>query len=352
MKIAVIADDLTGALDSAVAFAVRGLRTVCACTVNDLEAALKLEASVIAVSTSSREIREPEAVARVSYVQQILQQDFLHSNGIVFKKIDSRLKGHVAAETKALHRHGQKRIVCPAIPRLGRFVVNGALTGSGVACPIPVAPLVGADPGEVLEAASDQQIDKGIAPAPTDALFVGAAGLAEALARTLVPTPQSRPEPMPSAPALIAIGSRDPVTLAQLQNLETIPAPNGEVPDPSPQAGSYQLLQLTAGAHPLPADMVEQTFTRGVAQWVEMTNPATLVLSGGETASAALACLGIRVLEIQGEVLSGLPFCRALDGRPSLGIVTKSGGFGTPQTLMDLIRYLAEPAPRILTAEN
>ncbi len=342
MKVVVIADDLTGALDSAVAFAVRGLRTVCARTGEDLEAALALGASVVAVSTGSREIPEAAAVERVAFVQQVLAR---HAEGArVFKKIDSRLKGHVAAETEALRRPGQSRLVCPAIPRLGRLVVQGAVTGSGVARPIPVAPRVGGDPRDVLDAESDAQLDAGLAQAPAGALLVGAAGLAEALARTLAPTPEAPRLPVPEAPALLAIGSRDPVTLAQLQALESIAAPNGAVPEPVLPHGGYQLLQLTAASPARPAEEVGQRFTQGVAAWVEATHPATLMVSGGETASAVLAQLGIGVLEIHGEVLPGLPFCRALTGRRGLGLITKSGGFGPPQTLTDLVQQLTQPA--------
>ncbi len=344
LKVVVVADDLTGALDSAVAFAVRGLRTVCARTVEDLEQAMDLKASVVAVSTGSRELEATDAVARVVWVREWLQRHPAGSEAVLFKKVDSRLKGHVAAETAALRRSGQPLVVCPAIPRLGRWVIRGAVTGAGVAQPIPVAPRVGVPEEVVLDAASDPQLDAGLAQAPAGALLVGAAGLAEALARTLVPEQEAPTVPVLSAPALLAIGSRDPVTLAQLPHLEVIPAPNGVVPDPWPPTGTYQLVQLTPGTQPQPAADVGDAFTRGVARWVEVTQPATLILSGGETASAVLARLGIGTLEVQGELLPGLPYCRALEGRPGLGLITKSGGFGPPQTLTDVVRALVEPA--------
>ena len=70
MRLVVIADDLTGALDSAVEFAISGFRTVCARTVDDLDAALALGADVVAVSTGSRELPETEAVAKVAKVDR------------------------------------------------------------------------------------------------------------------------------------------------------------------------------------------------------------------------------------------------------------------------------------------
>jgi uncharacterized protein YgbK (DUF1537 family) len=60
---------------------------------------------------------------------------------------------------------------------------------------------------------------------------------------------------------------------------------------------------------------------------------ACLVLTGGETAAAVLAATGLGVLQVVGEVLPGIPLCKAC-GRDDLPlIVTKSGGFGAPDAL-------------------
>ena len=58
-----------------------------------------------------------------------------------------------------------------------------------------------------------------------------------------------------------------------------------------------------------------------------------LVLSGGATAQVILERLGIDVLELVGEALPGLPLARA----NGLTFVTKSGGFGSEDTLERLL---------------
>ena len=56
--LAIIADDLTGALDSAAPFAGRGLRAVVALGPDGLEAALASGAAVVAVNTTTAAVAE------------------------------------------------------------------------------------------------------------------------------------------------------------------------------------------------------------------------------------------------------------------------------------------------------
>lgn len=342
MRVVIIADDLTGALDSAVAFAALGMRTICARTVSSFRVALGMGAEVVAVSTGSRELEAEEAVARMAAVRSMLDADPATRQAIVFNKIDSRLKGHVAAGIAALRTPAQDVVVCPAIPRLGRLVVEGDVTGEGVVHPIPVAGIVGDPSYQILDAQRDSDIDAGLAEAPHGALLVGAAGLAEALARGLRPGRRPAPAPDLHAPALIAIGSRDPVTLAQLEGLDTVPAPNGVVPVPTVTQEPCTIVQLMPGPTRIASHAVSQAFADGIATWVEATSPATLVVSGGETAAAIMQRLGIGLLDIEGEALPGLPVSRALDGRPGLTIVSKSGGFGAADTLVNLVGKLVK----------
>lgn len=342
MRLVVIADDLTGALDSAVAFANSGLHTVCARTVDTLEAALALGAEVVAVSTGSREVPEAEAVARVAEVRRILEASPLGSRAKWFKKIDSRMKGHVAAEIRALLAPGQGVVVSPAIPKLGRFVVDGMVTGFGVSAPIPVAELCGVDDRQIIDAKSDNDLSLGLARVPDGAMLVGAAGLADAVARDMTGAALNLSSPPLPAPAIFAIGSRDPVTLAQLGRFDLLSAPNGTVPDPVAPDRPVQVIQLTQGAENEPSDVIGARFADGISRWVRATMPATLLASGGETAAAIMGRLGIGVLEVVGEALPGLPVSRALDGVPGLVIVTKSGGFGTEETLVNLADKLVK----------
>src|SRR5215217_1866341 len=97
---AIIADDLTGALDAAAPFAMRGISTAVALNVEGLPQAIATGARVVGVSTDSREVA-PEA-AREAVARALAA---LPADTALFKKVDSRLKGNIEAELDAIpHR--------------------------------------------------------------------------------------------------------------------------------------------------------------------------------------------------------------------------------------------------------
>lgn len=214
-RLAIIADDLTGALGSAAPFAMRGERTMVAVTPNALKEVLATGASVIGVSTNSREFSPEAARARV----------------------------------------------CEAI---------ADLAGRRVMC---------------------------------------------------------------------VIGSTDPITMAQLVRLrETdptvayVPAPSGIAPPDLPPQARVTILQAVPGASPIDAFEVSQQLATSLSRF-QPDSDTLLVISGGATAQVVLEQLGLVSLQIVGEALSGLPIARA----GGFTLVTKSGGFGVPDTLVQLL---------------
>ena len=340
MKLVVVADDLTGALDSSVAFAERGLTVLCALSLSRLKEAMESGADVLAVSTGSREISEEEAVSRV---RQVLDLISAHKDGNkvrVFKKVDSRLKGHVAKEIEALGVAQEKTLICPAIPRLGRYVKNGKLVGEGVDEPIDVVQISGLAQECSVDATSQADIEDAIEDFAQDGLFVGAAGLAEALAKKIAPVSSSEGMVAPIAPALFAIGSRDPVTLAQLEDLECVGAPNGVVPVPQNWSGDVKVIQMTPGKTVVSGQEAGECFAEGIAKWISETKPRTFLGCGGESAAAICAKLNIGILQVLGEILPGLPMSKSAGPDDDMFIITKSGGFGSKDTLVNLTQKL------------
>ena len=129
-RVLVVADDLTGACDAAVHFARHGLGT--AVTL----AGAPFEGAVEAVSTDSRDVDEAESRRRL---EQVAARRKGHA-GLVFKKIDSTLRGLVGAEL-ALARDVFELpavVVTPAYPELGRTVRDGRLQVSVDASFAPV----------------------------------------------------------------------------------------------------------------------------------------------------------------------------------------------------------------------
>ena len=343
VQVALVADDLTGALDAVAPFAEAGLRCVVATEPGSLKDAMASGAAVVAVSTNSREMREADAVAAVRSVAEMLV-----SVPRVVKKVDSRLKGHVAQETMALAAvlGLRKALVCPAIPAMGRVVRNGNVDGFGVDAPIPVVARIENNAGLSVmspDAGSDTDIDRIVETTADDVLLVGARGLSSALARRMA-RPDHRPRtllPLP-LPTAIGIGSRDPITLAQVEDVRRVrgdavyaTAPDGICPDAVAEAGLL-IVQTTKGpGDAKPAD-VTAAFAEGFVK-LAAKGRASLILTGGETASAVLSLMGIRLLEVLGEPISGLPLCRALDFPGAPIILTKSGGFGAPDVFSRLL---------------
>ncbi|WP_068109178.1 four-carbon acid sugar kinase family protein [Tropicimonas marinistellae] len=345
----IVADDVTGALDSAVAFATRGLHVVAALSPDHLLGAYASGADVVAVATNSRDIDTEAARASVSRIGERVRG----FEGILFKKIDSRLKGHIATEIEALTTARRTTILAsPAIPRLGRRVTGGKLCGAGVAAPIDVASQIG-HAARIPDIASQDDLRSALPDDLAGTLFVGAAGLAEALAERLASGSPSRPVPAPYAPALFAIGSRDPVTVAQVTSLSGVPvvsAPNGQVPAVS--LSETTVVQVTPGSAEVPGSEAGRAFAAGVANALSQSDFRTLLGCGGETAAAILRHLGAGLLEVCGELLPGVPLSRCLDTERPLDLITKSGGFGAPDTLANLIGILTNAAASDATRQE
>ena len=314
MRVLIIADDLTGALDSAVALTGAAQRCVVARRPGDVPAALAERPDVLSVSTASREGRP--AAARAAVVAALDAVGVLPE--FVFKKVDFRLKGHVASEIAILGaRAGRARaLVAPAIPTQGRSVVDGQLVGAGVATPINVAAVLEASglTLEIPDTASETDFDAALGHAldGPPVLLVGAAGLAAALARRLAAGAWAIPVPRLAPPVLLAIGSHDPITIAQVERLAaagivTVTAAPDGVCGPMAK-GAAQLVRLVAvEGKPFEPFAAGARFADGIAQLVNVGGVQTLFGCGGETTDAILGSLGQGVLTIEGEILPGVP---------------------------------------------
>lgn len=354
MRVLIIADDLTGALDSAVTLTGTGLGCVVARRPGDIPAALARRPGVLAVSTASREGSAADARRAVEEAVAAVAEGLGGLPGLLVKKVDSRLKGHVREEVAAFAAAARRSraLVAPAIPALGRLVVGASVVGAGVESPIDVGAVVAgtglelAVPDTRDEAELDAALDTALAGPPM--LLVGAAGLAAAVARRLGAGAGPAVVRRLPGPLLLAIGSRDPVTLAQLARLAqdgiaATPAPDGAVPAET-GAEPVEVLRLVASeGRPFDARTAGDRFAAGVAARIRGGAAGTLLACGGETADAILGALGAGVLDLDGEILPGVPVSTMLvDGRV-MPLVTKSGGFGNPGALATVAAATGAP---------
>ncbi|ART62753.1 four-carbon acid sugar kinase family protein [Kushneria marisflavi] len=121
-KLLIMADDLTGTADSAVGAARAGLATAVVLGAEHIECA-----DVVAIDLDSRVVSAAEATQRHRLALATWQGHFR----FLFKKIDSTLRGNVAAEIASLSSIGMA-IVAPAYPATGRTTRGGRQYLNGV----------------------------------------------------------------------------------------------------------------------------------------------------------------------------------------------------------------------------
>ncbi len=129
--IGIIADDLTGANDTALQFHAKGCNTE---ILIDYKEVKKLRSNIgaIAVSTESRNIDSQTAAAKTYEACVALRENFGVEH--FYKKIDSTLRGNVALEIiAALEATGKDAaIVAPAFIQEGRITIGGYQLVKGV----------------------------------------------------------------------------------------------------------------------------------------------------------------------------------------------------------------------------
>jgi uncharacterized protein YgbK (DUF1537 family) len=334
-----IADDLTGACDAAVHFARRGYRTHVRLD-SDGE-----DVGVLAVTTESRHLSAAELPPVMDRLAQRLP---VAQARILFKKIDSTLRGNAGAEiAAAVAAFGcDAAVVAPAFPAMGRTVEGGRLRVESAeaidlaarlrldACvhvqPVAVSSAIEAGARFIsVDAVCDRDLDTIAAEALRSKrriLWAGSAGLASALARTLPwgGPPGQRPAPRPASSVLFCIGSDHPVTVEQLRRLMAL------------GRSEYVVLNLSVG----------QTSAERVRELVGNAAGAAgaLVLSGGDTASLVCRALGVRRIQLEDEIAPGIPW-GYLSGGPfdRSRVATKSGGFGAPHALIQVADFFTCP---------
>lgn len=334
-QIGVIADDLTGALDTGVQFRAAGLRCRVLLEFSPTAASAQPGAEVLVVNTETRSASPETARERV-----LQAAAWLHAQGVqhYFKKMDSLLRGPWRAELASLSEFlgGREVLLCPAYPSHGRRVRGGevwldgttsvgTLLTAGCAWHVPDAD-TDADLVRLARAARERNL-----------LPCGSAGLAAAWAGTFA-APSAEKDPPLQRPhcrrVLVVAGSMHPTTRQQLAVLREW-LPSGE-------ADGAELLAATAPVTGAGEDpQVSEALAWEAAARHRQLPYDGMILTGGETASRVLRHLGARDIELRGEVLSGMPYGVVRGGAASgLRVITKSGAFGKAPDLRFLVWFL------------
>ncbi|HET8997141.1 MAG TPA: four-carbon acid sugar kinase family protein [Acetobacteraceae bacterium] len=331
-----LADDLTGALDSAARFV-------------PLTGPLPVvwsgdaPAGHAALDSGTRNLDAAAAAERVAALAPLLAD-----GAPAFKKIDSLLRGHVAVELAACMRWFDRCILAPAFPFQGRITIGGRQlvqdgdgwrdTGLDLAAALRAH---GVD-AELCDAATDAELDAIVAAGrllPGRVLWCGTGGLAGALAET-----RDAPCPPLPGPVLALIGSDHAVALAQLtavgDRLHRVTEPDAATISAlrASLEGGAAAVCLALPPHALRAEAADRIGACFAALLHALPRPGTLVVAGGETLRDLCRRLGVSRLEVDGEVVPGVPtsrFCGgAWDGQR---VVSKSGAFGAAGFLAELL---------------
>lgn len=296
-----VADDLTGACDAAAVFARAGWRAaVC------LEGAAH-DSELLAWSTDSRADGPAAAAGKVRAACRRLKAA---EAPLLFKKVDSVMRGNVAVEVAAmLEETGRRRaVMCSAFPEQGRIVKDGYVEAGEARIPVP--DIAGVERADAASRAELNEIARRSLKGDLWPLLVGSSGLAGAVARLMRRPPPARPAPRRSGRPVLCVGSLHPVTLAQLDWLA------------AQARQDYRLVRIET-------------------ECPEFEVPGGLFLCGGDTASMVCRKLGVRAIELVGEVAPGIPMGRLAGGvADGHAVITKSGGFGGTTILGSVVDVL------------
>ena len=375
-----LADDLSGALDAAAAFHHVGRRV----TVAISQPAWADEgADVIGITT---ETRNQDGAIAAAVVKRTLEEMRGRGARLLYKKIDSTLRGPVAAEVAALARAMPEAqiLFAPANPAVGRTVRRGQLLVRGI--PVaetefardPASPVTTSDirallgdiaPGRIVIPDAETAADLGAAVQAMNAagdpwVAVGSGALVRWVAQyaagpaaakdgslnktseisiltSCIDPPPAGGKPLTGATCMVVCGSAHPlnpsqaVLLTRERGVTCHVLPSDDIAATLIAAGSDKqdsgvalLLDERRGdSAELLASLVSVA-----AERLARTGCARVFVTGGETAFALCGRLGIDRLVYQREVEPGLSVSAAPYREGTLFLAVKPGGFGDERT--------------------
>ena len=395
----ILADDLTGAADSAVAFARHGMSASVAWGDHPPGD------TVLALDADSRRLAPDAAATR----HRALLQAHHHEGAALFKKIDSTLRGQPAAELAATVQHlrargcGALAIVAAAFPATGRTTLGGRIHMNGQ--PLERSPLWGRDHGypdadllavlrsvglrarsarldtvraglakavddalaagadalvcDALTAADLRRVAEATLPRAADLFWTGSGGLAGALASSV--SGPAAPVPVKvSGGILFVVGSVAEASRAAAALLAAEGAVHVERIPPAvlhdgPGAPAWQgAARRIAQALAAGTDVLVETLAapdadlrhgaalaRSLAALLRPAAPGlgALFVTGGETALALLDAMGVSSIQMIEDIEPGVPLGRTR-GALAVPVITKAGAFGDAGTLARCLSHL------------
>jgi D-threonate/D-erythronate kinase len=363
----ITADDCTGALESAAQCADAGADAVMTpwVEVDGRDQRHRSAATVRVIDLRSRHLPAAEAHHRMRAA--VARHD------VRFHKVDSTLRGNWPGEIAALVDAGRRVLMVPAFPAAGRVCLGGVVLEHGV----PVdrtahgsdarSPSLTSRPASLLPGAIelsdlaavrrwvagtgttavadavhlDQVVElAAVAAHRPEVVLVGTAALVGAWAGGLGGARGAPLPPPVEAPVLVVCGSAHPVARAQLERLAAVGVPVIEPGDGTPSFGRGVVALTTSSnmGEGGPA-MVVQRLARAAVRLASDMGAATIVVIGGDTAEAVV---GLQDVRVTGSCGVGMAVGSVELGGRSMVLISKPGGFGGPDTVVDLMRQVLQ----------
>ncbi|WP_026563181.1 four-carbon acid sugar kinase family protein [Bacillus sp. UNC41MFS5] len=405
IRVLIIADDFTGALDTGVQFSNYGVNTV---VTSDLEfefGETTDQIEVLVFNTETRYLNKSEAYEVIKKIALKAKEENIP---YIFKKVDSALRGNVASELRALSDVFEDVSIpfIPAYPEQNRFSCEGILLIDS----IPVSESVfGQDPYEpvteshipslllkeadlktyitkkyeippkeerilLIESHSDEEmLSLGNELLMNDALkiTVGCAGFAKALAKIIFKNRDTTQNDM-KLPLLIVCGSVNPVTkkqigFAEVNGFERISLTIEQLWDKQywdtgkGQENIHQYFKIeqpfmfetfgnvsTDQVYQLPDQGNELRFRIGQSLGYLVKNllsdgiKRTILFTGGDTLYQSMKVLGLTEIKPLKELFPGIVLGSIDFNDEKHYVITKSGGFGDEDLFIKLNALISD----------
>ncbi|HLS53683.1 MAG TPA: four-carbon acid sugar kinase family protein [Tissierellaceae bacterium] len=126
IKLLVIADDLTGALDTGVKLAKEKISTLIVLNFKEIEKQDLKDYEVIVIDTNSRHMEAKKAGQKIEDILRHFK-DLEVDIEYIYKKTDSALRGNIGSELSALLRASDSKELhfIPALPEFNRVTIDG-----------------------------------------------------------------------------------------------------------------------------------------------------------------------------------------------------------------------------------
>ncbi len=413
MELLILADDLTGALDTGIQFVTAGASTRVVLDPHYDLRQVDPDVQVLVVDTESRHIAREDAAA---LVREIVRQAVGLSVPCIYKKTDSALRGNVGAELgAALEASGADQLhFIPAYPKTkrttknGTHYIDGIPVGKSVFRNDPFNPVLCSRVANVLSEGSglpmisvkkeepagdlsgiqiyDAETDEDILVRSRELqakgklfLLAGCAGFASVLSELM--DLRSKPAETLELPGafLLACGSVNPITREQVKEavdsgrFQYFPIPPEEclvshwftaeekgrgqvqawadclargekcILDTNDIPGRLTALEYAKRQGGTLEDVQRQipaAIGEALRSLLEKNVEATLMVTGGDVLMGFMQEMGICEIEPVQELFTGtvLSYVRIQGKKQPL--ISKSGGFGTPDVLLRLLEKL------------